>query len=107
MNHQTHESHSHVHGENCGHTRIQHDGHWDFLHDGHLHTTHENHFDEHIIAVSDQNPADCSTIECACQHDDCEHEKVPHGDHVDHLIDGRLHFRHSGHCDDHGAITVM
>ena len=31
------------------------------------------------------------------------HEPVPHGDHVDYLVDGTLHSPHGGHCDDHGA----
>jgi hypothetical protein len=32
---------------------------------------------------------------------------VPHGDHFDYLVDGRLHHRHGDHCDDHGPITVL
>jgi hypothetical protein len=31
---------------------------------------------------------------------------VPHGDHVDYLVDGRLHHVHGQHCDDHGALTL-
>jgi hypothetical protein len=29
---------------------------------------------------------------------------VPHGDHVDYLVDGHLHHPHGGHCDHHGAV---
>jgi hypothetical protein len=31
---------------------------------------------------------------------------VPHGDHVDYLVGGRLHHPHGDHCDDHGAVQV-
>jgi hypothetical protein len=31
---------------------------------------------------------------------------VPHGDHVDYLVDGKLHHPHDDHCDDHGSLTV-
>lgn len=34
---------------------------------------------------------------------DCGHEAVSHGDHVDYVVDGRLHRPHEDHCDDHGA----
>jgi hypothetical protein len=30
---------------------------------------------------------------------------VPHGDHVDYLVEGHLHYPHGGHCDDHGPVT--
>jgi UDP-2,3-diacylglucosamine pyrophosphatase LpxH len=32
---------------------------------------------------------------------------VPHGDHVDYLVDGHLHHPHGDHCDDHGPVTVV
>ncbi|MBC7796067.1 MAG: hypothetical protein H7Z37_04250 [Pyrinomonadaceae bacterium] len=107
MSHSVHENHTHVHSENCGHTRIQHNDHFDYLHAGHLHAEHDSHYDECVIAVSDENPAECKMVECLCSHDDCGHEIVPHGDHTDFLINGRLHHRHNDHCDDHGAIAVM
>lgn len=108
MNHQVHETHSHVHGGDCGHTQIMHGEHVDYLHDGHLHAEHKTHYDECVISVSEKNPAKCAEIECACGHEAaCEHEIVPHGDHVDHLVNKRLHFRHDGHCDDHGEVFVM
>lgn len=107
MAHSTHENHSHVHGENCGHTRIKHGDHTDFLHDGHLHAAHNGHYDECLLEVGDQNPAHCAETSCQCSHENCEHEQIPHGDHIDYLVDGKLHHRHDGHCDDHGAIHVL
>ena len=102
-----HHDHTHVHGEGCGHTKIQHEGHVDFLHDGHLHHAHDGHYDEHALSVSDTNPTACHPVACACDHEGCGHEKVPHGDHVDYLVSGRLHHKHGDHCDDHGPVTVM
>ena len=107
MAHTTHENHSHVHNETCGHTRIKHGNHTDFLHDGHLHSIHDSHIDECVLEVSDQNPAICAETACDCTHENCNHEKVPHGDHTDYLVNGRLHFHHDGHCDDHSALQVM
>ena len=37
----------------------------------------------------------------------CGHEAIPHGDHVDYLVDGHLHHPHDGHCDDHGKVEVV
>jgi hypothetical protein len=34
----------------------------------------------------------------------CGHEPVPHGNHVDYLVDGHLHHSHGDHCDDHGPL---
>jgi len=109
-----HDQHDHKHDDNCGHTRIKHDGHVDFLHDGHLHHPHEGHVDEHQLAVSATNPADCTPDHSCGAHDadhahgpDCGHEAVPHGDHVDYLVDGHLHHPHDGHCDDHGPVEVV
>nr|WP_296754289.1 hypothetical protein [Roseiflexus sp.] len=69
MSHTVHEPHPHVHSEHCGHIRILHDGHVDYLHDGHLHYPHEGHYDEHVIAVSADNPDICAPIACQCEHD--------------------------------------
>ncbi len=111
----THESHDHQHGTGCGHTPVEHDGHTDYLHDGHLHHQREDGtVEEHVIPVSEKNPDGC-TPEHACGHHDadhvhgpgCGHEAVPHGDHVDYLVDGHLHHPHDGHCDDHGPIDVV
>ncbi len=108
MTHTTHENHTHEHGENCGHTQIKHGNHTDYLHDGHLHSIHDSHIDECVLEVSDANPAACAETACECSHDEnCKHEAVPHGDHVDYLVDGKLHHHHDGHCDNHGAVYVM
>lgn len=101
-----HEPHPHVHSDQCGHTRIQHGDHVDYLHDGHLHHPHNGHYDEHVIAVSAENPAGCHPVACQCDHEGSGHERVPHGDHYDYLINGRLHHPHGDHCDDHGPVTV-
>jgi hypothetical protein len=113
MNHSTHEGHGHVHGPACGHTRIEHDGHEDFLHDGHLHHVHGDHVDEHVIPVTGANPAACTPNHACASHDvthkhapGCGHEAVPHGDHVDYLVDGHLHHPCAGHCDDHGTVKI-
>jgi hypothetical protein len=31
---------------------------------------------------------------------------VPHGDHIDYLVDGHLHHPHGQHCDDHGPVQL-
>ncbi len=109
-----HESHDHVHGPGCGHQAIVHDGHVDYLHDGHLHHPHDGHVDEHTIAVSDTNPNACTPAHVCGGHEvdhvhgpGCGHPAVPHGDHIDYLVDGHLHHVHGDHCDDHGPITLV
>ena len=113
-NHEIHEDHAHEHEENCGHTAIQHNDHVDYLHDGHLHSKHDGHIDEHAIEVSSKNPDECTDGHECSGHDadhkhgaDCGHEAVPHGDHVDYLVDGHLHHQDGDHCDNHGPITVV
>jgi hypothetical protein len=32
---------------------------------------------------------------------------VPHGDHIDYLVDDHLHYPHEDHCDDHGKVSVV
>lgn len=110
--HSTHDRHDHVHGPACGHTAVRHGDHVDYLHDGHLHHAHEGHFDEHVVAVDKTNPADCTPGHACAAHDAghvhgaaCGHESVPHGDHVDYLVEGHLHHPHGEHCDDHGALA--
>jgi hypothetical protein len=110
----THEGHTHEHQAGCGHTAIEHNGHTDYLHDGHLHHQHGDHVDEHVIEVTAANPADCTPQHTCAGHDqahvhgtNCGHEMVPHGDHVDYLVDGHLHHPHDGHCDDHGKVKVQ
>jgi len=104
--------HDHVHGADCGHTAVEHDGHVDYLHDGHLHHQGgDGTVAEHAIAVDATNP-DGHTASATGHGADhrhgagCGHEAVPHGDHVDYLVDGRLHHPHGDHCDDHGPVTL-
>lgn len=108
-----HDNHAHVHGPDCSHTAIKHDGHVDYLHDGHLHHPHADHVDEHVLAVSERNPDGCTSGHACTGHDaahehgpDCGHEAVPHGDHVDYLVDGHLHHPCGGHCDNHGPVEL-
>jgi hypothetical protein len=108
-----HADHSHRHGPDCGHVAIQHEGHIDYLHDGHLHHAHEDHVDEHVIVVSTLNPAACDHSHPGTVHSPghvhgpaCGHERVPHGDHTDFLVDGHLHHPHGNHCDDHGPVRL-
>lgn len=107
MAHHVHDHHDHVHKDGCGHPRVEHDGHVDFLHDGHLHHAHDGHYDEHVIDVNAKNPDACAPVTCECAHESCEHPQVPHGDHVDYLVDGRLHHPHGDHCDDHGPVKLV
>ena len=108
------EDHQHTHGKDCGHTAIKHGDHIDYLHDGHLHHQKEDgSVEEHAISVTNVNPDACSPI-THTKHDDghvhgpgCGHEPIPHGDHIDYLVDGRLHHPHGDHCDDHGPIEVI
>jgi hypothetical protein len=104
---------THTHGPNCGHARVRHDGHQDYLQDGHLHHQEGSTVVEHVIAVSEINPERCTpdhrcaVAELGHQHGPgCGHEAVPHGNHTDYLVNGRLHHPHSGHCDDHGALAL-
>jgi hypothetical protein len=111
--HLVHEGHDHQHKQGCGHTAIHHNAHVDYLHDGHLHFVHENHVDEHSIEVSGKNPNRCTPDHKCDGHDsahrhgrNCGHEAVPHGDHVDYLVNGHLHHPDGEHCDDHGIIEM-
>jgi len=106
--HHVHEGHTHKHSIACGHTKIRHKDHIDYVHDGHLHHEHNGHWDECTIPVNEKNPADHNPTSCGCNHgEDCGHEMVPHGDHHDYLVDGRLHHVHDGHCDDHGPVEIV
>lgn len=113
MNCKTHQNHDHVHGKDCGHTAIQHGDHVDYLrylYDGHLHHPHQDHVDEHVIEVSEKNPNACNHAVADTGHvhgENCGHEAVPHGDHVDYLVNGRLEHQHGDHIDDHGAVQLV
>lgn len=104
----THSHPEHTHGPNCGHTAVRHNDHIDYVHDGHLHHPHNDHCDEHALDVNETNSNECQPINvCGDLHvhgPDCGHEAVPHGDHVDYIVDGRLHHVHGDHCDDHGPV---
>lgn len=110
-----HGSHDHEHGPNCGHTALKHDGHIDYLHDGHLHHPNgDGTVVEHVLAVNAANPSACTPNHACGGHaaghvhgPDCGHPAVPHGDHVDYLVDGHLHHPHGAHCDDHGRVEVV
>lgn len=108
-----HPDHAHRHGPGCGHVAIRHGDHVDYLHDGHLHHMHGDHVDEHAIEVGETNPDHCTAGQGHAAHaghvhgPGCGHEAVPHGSHVDYLVDGRLHHPHGDHCDDHGPATVV
>lgn len=111
MEHKVHDPHTHQHGPDCGHTAIEHDGHTDYLHDGHLHHPHMGHVDDHRLAVSDRNPSECTPDHDCGAHRaghrhgaGCGHEPIPHGDHMDYIVEGHLHHPHDGHCDDHGRV---
>ncbi len=112
MPHAIHENHPHQHGPDCGHTAIVHDDHVGYLHDGHLHCPQEGDYAEHTVAVSDANPDGCHPHDCDAHDPDhvhgpgCGHPAVPHGDHVDYLVNGHLHHPHGDHCDDHGPLTM-
>jgi hypothetical protein len=112
--HLTHAAHTHTHMAGCGHTGVLHDGHVDYLHDGHMHHNHEGQVEEHTFAVNTTNPATCTSGHACTGHEashrhgpDCGHEAVPHGDHVDYLVNGHLHHFHNEHCDHHGNVTVV
>ena len=102
-----HQDHSHQHSDDCGHTKIKHEGHVDYLHDGHLHHPHGEHYDEHVLAVTQENPEACRQSQCSRDHAAEGDEKVPHGSHMDYIFEGKLHHPHDGHCDDHGPVEVV
>lgn len=105
MTHHTHDDHHH--DAHCGHTAIVHGDHIDYLVDGHLHHQVGDLVEEHVIEVSETNPDGCAPVTCAHTHGEgCGHEAIPHGDHVDYLVDGHLHHPHGDHCDDHGPVKL-
>ena len=79
MSTHTHDDHSHEHKKGCGHTAIEHDGHIDYLHDGHLHhPSSDGQIHEHTIAVSTENPEDC-TEGHTCSGHDSDHDRGARG----------------------------
>ncbi len=106
-------THGHKHGPHCGHQGIQHSGHVDYLQDGHLQHPEASGCSEHVIPVSGKNPNQCTYDHPAPGHaeghkhgKDCGHAAIPHGDHMDYLVDGHLHHSHGDHCDDHGEVQL-
>jgi hypothetical protein len=103
-----HTTHSHKHGESCGHTAVKHESHVDYLHDGHLHGMEKGKQVEHKLAINSKNPAKENPVNHADSHKhgpSCGHEAIPHGDHSDYLVDGKLHHVHGSHCDEHGTLN--
>jgi hypothetical protein len=114
MHSHDHGSHQHKHTNGCGHTAIQHGDHVDYLHESHLHHTVGQDVHECRIEADAKNPAQCTPQHACALHDashqhgaQCGHEMVPHGDHMDFLVEGHLHHPHDKHCDDHGALSVV
>ena len=105
---------THVHGPSCGHLGIRHEDHVDYLQDGRLqNVTGSGRIAEHVIAVSEANPNECTPQHRCAGHQQehvhgpkCGHAAVPHGDHVDYLVDGHLHHPHGAHCDSHGKVSL-
>ncbi|MDR8524095.1 hypothetical protein [Shewanella fidelis] len=105
----THKHENHTHSNHCGHTAIRHEGHVDYLVNGKLHHPHGDHCDEHVIEVDADNPNECNSMHICKDHihgPDCGHEAIQHGDHVDYIVNGRLHHQHGDHCDDHGPVEL-
>ena len=114
MTHHHHETHDHQHASGCGHTAVRHGDHVDYLHEGHLHRHAGGQVGECRIEAGAQNPADCTPQHACTDHPKdhqhgatCGHEAVPHGDHVDYLVNGHLHHPHGPHCDHHGKLDVV
>jgi hypothetical protein len=105
-------THEHKHGPNCGHRGIKHGDHVDYMHDGHLHSPDGK---ECSIPVDAKNPDRCTPNHACAVHANgshkhspgCGHPAVPHGDHIDYVVEGHLHHEHNGHCDDHGPVQVV
>ena len=98
---------SHQHGPNCGHKAVQHGDHMDYLLDGHLQHQEKGKIEDHVIEVNDANPSTCQPTSCKGGHKQDGSEKIPHGDHFDYVVNGRLHHLHQGHCDDHGQVKIQ
>lgn len=37
----------------------------------------------------------------------CGQTAIRYGDHIDYIVDGRLHHQHGDHCDVHGLVEVV
>lgn len=116
MSSSLHPAHEHKHGPACGHPAIKHGDHVDYLHDGHLHHMQaDGSVVEHVLPADSTNPSGCTSNGAGCGgHEishvhgpNCGHAGVPHGDHVCYIVNGRLHYPHGNHCDDHGPVTLV
>ncbi len=114
MSEHTHHDHAHPHQHSlhCGHVAVVHEGHVDYLEEGHLQHQEHGVTVDHVVAISDANPDRCTGgHECGGHETEhvhgpnCGHPAVPHGDHVDYLVNGHLHHQHAGHCDSHGPLA--
>jgi hypothetical protein len=111
--HKAHQSQLHTHGPGCEHATIGHRDHEDYLRDGRLEHVHGGAIESHTLEVSDANPDACTPAHACGGHaaghqhgPTCEHAAVPHGDHVDYVVNGHLHHPCDRHCDDHGPVTM-
>ncbi len=100
---------THIHGKDCGHQRVQHDGHIDYIENGHLyHPTSTQQNEDHRIEISPVNPSSGAKIACT---ETMIHgrnaPRIPHGDHFDYVVDGRLHHVNGSQCEDHGPIELV
>jgi hypothetical protein len=97
----------HKHAADCGHEMVQHDNHKDYKHDGEYHHVQK----DGTVAVHGSD-ADNTRKIAAADHphnhnENCGHEKVVHGDHVDYVHDGEYHHQHNDHVDQHGDRADM
>lgn len=106
-------THDHRHSLDCEHKLVAHGDHHDFLHDGHLHHVEGDSVVEHAIDVDADHPDACTPDHACHGHEvghthspTCGHAAVPHGDQIDYLVEGHLHFPHDGHCDYHGRLVA-
>ena len=67
----------------------------------------------HVLGAGKTDPAGCTPLHTCTGHDashthggTCGHDAVPHGDHVDYVVNEHLHHPHDKHCDDHGAVQL-
>jgi hypothetical protein len=94
---------------------IRHEDHVDYLQSGHLHHLRQDGVvEEHSIPISDSNPTGDDAPHQASRHSSdhrhgpgCGQPLVPHGGHLDYLVDGRLHHPRGDHCDDHGSVEAV
>jgi hypothetical protein len=95
-----------------GRTGLRHHGHVDYLYQDRLVHLEAGREVDHVIEVTERNPDRCDPAHRAeampghVHGPDCGHERVPHGDHLDYLVMGRLQHPHGDHVDDHGPVTL-